>query len=213
MIILAHRGFWENDSEKNTIKSFIKAFKNGFGVESDIRDFNGRLVISHDIANKDSISLDTFFALYNENKDSKDLSLALNIKADGLQNLLIESLQKYNITNYFVFDMSVPDSLGYLKANINTFTRQSEYEMNPSFYELACGVWLDCFYSNWINKEIIATHLENNKKVCIVSPELHKMDYKKQWKEYKNIDLELNAKDNLMLCTDFVEKAREFFND
>ena len=35
--------------------------------------------------------------------------------------------------------MSVPDGLGYLKQNMKAFTRESEYEKVPSFYDEACG--------------------------------------------------------------------------
>ncbi|WP_232086808.1 PI-PLC domain-containing protein [Helicobacter winghamensis] len=120
-------------------------------------------------------------------------------------------LEKYNIQNYFVFDMSIPDALGYIKLGFNLFTRQSEYEKNPSFYNEAKGVWLDEFHSHWINEQIIKEHLNNNKQICIVSPDLHKRDYQKEWQEYKEIEVKLNGA-NLMLCTDKVIEARRFFN-
>lgn len=56
---------------------------------------------------------------------------------------LKELLEEYNITNYFVFD-----GLGYLKQNMKAFTRESEYEKVPSFYDEACGIWLDEFQDN-----------------------------------------------------------------
>ena len=107
--------------------------------------------------------------------------------------------------------MSVPDALGYIKHGLNIFTRQSEYEQIPSFYQEAKGIWLDEFYTHWINSQIIEEHLNNNKKICIVSPDLHKRDYIKEWQEYKEIESKFkNA--NLMLCTDKIEEARRFFN-
>ena len=54
--IIAHRGLWQdtknpNDkSAQNTLKAFERAFEGGFGVETDLRDFAGQIVISHDIA-------------------------------------------------------------------------------------------------------------------------------------------------------------------
>ena len=38
MRILAHRGFWNSKEERNSIVAFEKAFQNGFGIETDIRD-------------------------------------------------------------------------------------------------------------------------------------------------------------------------------
>ena len=46
--ILAHRGLWQNVAAKNSISSIKLALVNGFGLETDIRDLDGELVISHD---------------------------------------------------------------------------------------------------------------------------------------------------------------------
>ena len=208
MIILSHRGYWKSNEQKNTEIAFHESFSSGFGTETDFRDYKGQIVISHDIASEESMNAETFFEIYCSYNDM--LPLALNIKADGLQIKLKKLLEKYQISNYFVFDMSVPDGLQYLKQNINSFTRQSEYEVEPSFYEDAQGIWLDEFNGHWINKDIIKKHINKNKQICIVSPDLHKRDYKKEWQHYKEIEKELNI-NNLMLCTDFPEEAKEFF--
>lgn len=213
MIIISHRGFWKNIEEKNSIKAFERSFINSYGLETDLRDdgMGGGIVISHDMANKDCLKLEDFFKLYK--KYNVNLPLALNIKADGLQTSLKQLIQKYEISNYFVFDMSVPDALIYINLNFNVFTRQSEYEKEPSFYEKAYGIWMDEFYLHWIDKNTIKEHIDNNKLVCIVSPELHRRDYKKEWQEYKQIEKELQIQDKLMICTDYPDKARKFFND
>lgn len=210
MNIISHRGFWIKEIEKNTLKAFERSFCNDFGVETDLRDMLEQVVISHDVSNSGCLALGDFFTLYK--RFSNKFPLALNIKADGLQRILKEFLEKYDVDNYFVFDMSVPDALLYIKAGFNVFTRQSEYEKQPSFYNEACGVWMDEFHEHWIDEKIIREHLENNKKICIVSPELHKRDFKKEWQEYKEIFKKLDRGDSLMLCTDYPIQAREFFN-
>lgn len=171
----------------------------------------GHLVISHDMGSKSSPAFESCLALYAKNNYT--FPLALNIKADGLQIPLKKLLTQYNVQNYFVFDMSIPDALLYLDMGFKVFTRQSEYEINPSFYDKACGVWLDEFHSHFIDEALILEHLKNGKAVCIVSPELHKRDYQNEWEEYKIIDQKLKENDKLMLCTDYPCKAREFFND
>lgn len=208
MIILSHRGYWKDVNEKNQQVSFERSFSLGFGTETDIRDYKGELVISHDIADENCISVKEMLEIYN--KYNNTLPLALNIKADGLQIKLKELLEEHKITNYFVFDMSVPDGLGYLKQNMKAFTRESEYEKVPSFYDEACGIWLDEFQEHWITKEVIEKHIKNNKQICIVSPDLHKREYIKEWQHYKIIEKELGI-DNLMICTDYPEIAKEFF--
>lgn len=210
MIVLSHRGYWKEIYEKNLPIAFERSFSLGFGTETDIRDYKGELVISHDIADEKSISVKEMLEIYN--KYDNTLPLALNIKADGLQVKLKELLEEYKITNYFVFDMSVPDGLGYLKQNIKAFTRESEYEKIPSFYDEACGIWLDEFYGHWIDKEAIEKHIKNGKQICIVSPDLHKREYKKEWLHYKEIEKELGV-NNMMICTDYPEIAKEFFDE
>ena len=204
--IIAHRGYWKNTLEKNNFIAFQRAFENGFGVETDFRDYKGNLVISHDIPSGDEMTADDFFKLYSSY--SQKYWLALNIKADGLQPLLMELIDKYQIENYFCFDMSIPDTLGYINQNLKTFSRVSEYEKELPFYDKSTGVWLDCFISDWFSGEEIQKYLNNDKFVCVVSSDLHKREYKDAWAKYKLI-----RDQKLILCTDHPEEAREFFND
>jgi glycerophosphoryl diester phosphodiesterase len=207
MIIVSHRGYWKDKIEKNTETAFRRSFDLNFGTETDIRDYHGELVISHDIATIDSIIFSHFCKIYNEYK-VKPL-LALNIKADGLQGKLKDTLHAFQITNYFIFDMSAPDAYLYINNGFNVFTRQSEFEQQPSFYEESQGIWLDAFHEEWYDNKIIERHLEVGKKVCIVSPELHKRGQKNLWKMLLQTGLHKN--DNLILCTDFPEEARRFY--
>lgn len=206
MDIIAHRGYWLFEKEKNTKIAFERAFDNDFGVETDLRDYCGELVISHNIPQGEEITVEEFFALYKEK--NKQTCLALNIKADGLQEKLKFLLEKYSIKNYFLFDMSIPDTIGYINQKLNIFSRKSEYETELPFYEKSTGVWLDCFKSDWITNQEIASHLKACKNVCIVSSELHKREHKNAWQKYKP----LNTK-NIMLCTDYPQEAKEFFNE
>lgn len=208
MLILSHRGYWVKEYEKNREIAFERSFSLGFGTETDIRDYKGQLVISHDIADESCITVKRFFEVYNSFKNN--LPLALNIKADGLQYKLKELLLTHSIENYFVFDMAVPDGIIYLNEEINVFTRQSEYEMLPAYYKQAKGLWLDEFYDHWVDRGVIQKHMSHGKEICIVSPDLHGRDYKNEWAEYKAIT-DKCCSDHLMLCTDHPEKAREFF--
>lgn len=209
MIILSHRGYWLRDEEKNSRQAFERSFSLGFGTETDIRDFDGELVISHDPANKDCMPLAQFFEIYNSYPTRP--MLALNIKADGLQEQLQSTLTEFQIDNYFVFDMAVPDALHYARRHLITYTRHSEYESLPAYYELAHGVWLDEFKQHWLTHEVIEQHLAHNKAICIVSPELHKRPYQAEWAHYHDLERKL-GKNKLMLCTDLPELAKEFFN-
>lgn len=210
MKIISHRGYWKTDEEKNKLISFDRSFKLGFGTETDIRDYNGELVISHDIPNENCMTLDFFLNMYKTSSES-DLFLALNIKSDGLQLKLKEKLGEFGIENYFAFDMSIPDTLGYLRNNMNTFSRHSEYEPIPAFYNESKGIWLDAFNLIWYDDKIILDHIRKGKKVAIVSPELHKRNHLELW-EYLKINY-LHQLEDIILCTDIPEDAIEFFKN
>jgi hypothetical protein len=209
MQLLAHRGLWKNNIDQNSYKSFKDSFINDFGVETDLRDHFEKIKISHDLLNTEDepIDIDLFFKLYNECR--KNNPLALNIKSDGLQDILQNTLLKYKIKNYFVFDMSIPDTINYIKKGFNVFSRQSEHELKPSFYNSVQGIWLDSFDTIWYNKDIILNHLSENKKVAIVSSELHKRDQIILWDFIKSNNFHLN--ENIYLCTDFPIEANIYF--
>ncbi len=201
-MILAHRGYWKKEEEKNTKEAFKRAFDCGFGIETDLRDIKGEIVISHDMPKGNEMTFEEVLVLL----DGRNLPLALNIKADGMAFKIKKLLEKYNHTSYFTFDMSIPEMVVQHKMGLNVFTGISDIVPNPIMYKEAQGVWLDCFYSDWFSKKEIKEILDADKKVCIVSPDLHKREYKSVWAKYKDVK-------DIMLCTDFPDEAKEYFND
>ncbi len=207
--ILAHRGFWADESEKNSAVAFRRALSQGFGIELDVRDLDGQIVISHDLpsSKERNITFEEFMGLYGES----NAPLAINVKSDGLQDFF----SSYNFPGSFFFDMSIPDMRNYLRRGLPVFTRRSEYETAPSFLEESGGVWMDEFEGAWIDAAVLKRHLDQNKKVCIVSPELHKRDYSERWATLKHYFSRLpqDQLQSIMLCTDFPQRAKEFFNE
>lgn len=208
MKIIAHAGHWFKKEAKNSIEAFENALKKGFSIEADFRDKNEEIVISHDPATVNSIDARLFFQLCNQYPEIGPH--AINIKSCGLQNQIARYISEWNPDRYFVFDTSIPDSIGYIKKNINIFTRVSEYEAYQDFNNKASGVWLDSFNSDWYGKEEIIKYLKLGKYVSIVSPELHGRDHLSLWREIKSISY-LNNK--ISICTDFPSEAREYFDE
>lgn len=206
MKIIAHRGVWRNSQQQNSLVAFNKALSLNAGIETDIRDCQQKLVISHDMAQATSLQLTHVLA---ELKSllTQQHTLALNIKADGLAFSLKKILTRYSNLDYFAFDMSIPDAKQYLAAGIPMFTRLSEIEPSPLLFDEAAGIWLDSFSNNWFNATTITDLLKQNKRVCIVSAELHQRDYLPIWQLLKP----LKNNDQLLLCTDLVEEAFQFF--
>ncbi len=206
MRILAHRGVWERKESQNSLASFRDAFQNGWGIETDIRDQDGRLVISHDMPTGSLPSIQDLLELAGQ---YSGVPLALNIKADGLQGKLADALGQRAELDYYVFDMAVPDMLIYAKRQLRYYTRQSEIEKMPVLYEDASGVWMDMFFSDWITQGDVETHLTNGKQVCLVSSELHKRDCQAFWETVRQWPFVSSPQ--LQLCTDFPARAKEYF--
>lgn len=205
MIILSHRGFWRDMSERNKRDAFVRSFDMGFGTETDLRDICGKIVISHDMPSGNEITFEEVLKIM----DGRNLPLALNIKADGQAQKIKELLQKYNHTNYFTFDMSIPDMVVQIDAGLNVFTGQSDLIPRPILLDRAGGVWLDCFNSDWWTAADLDDILLRAGRVCIVSSDLHKRDTEYQWTQIKKSGA--FGSDNLMLCTDKPDVAKEFF--
>lgn len=200
MKLLCHRGLWTDPEAKNSRAAIEDAAHSGYGTETDVRDLSGRLVISHDPPRGGELPLDAVLKVY----DDRDLTLALNIKADGLCQMVSESLASCQIP-WFAFDMSVPEMVRYAAQGVPFFTRHSDREPDPILYEAAEGVWLDGFETDWYDDSFIKNHLSNGKSVCVVSPELHGRDPSAVWKMMKKFR---NAP-GLMLCTDYIDRAKE----
>lgn len=211
MQILSHRGYWNQQIRANSFASFEHSFGKGFGLETDLRDQNGEIVISHDFAQGKCLHVRELFEAYLRYSGNQNhLTLALNIKADGLAAPLKKLLLEYRIEHYFVFDAAVPDLLQQHRQGLKFFTRQSDIEHEACLYAEAQGIWLDGFFKDEINVDRIGAHVQAGKKVCLVSPELHKRSHLGIWQEYRELARKMpNAP--LMLCTDFPEEAREFF--
>lgn len=205
--IIAHRGFWHDIEQKNTIKAFRLALENNFGIETDLRDFDGQVVISHDIPNKNCITFKEFMEIVAEYAPQ---TLSLNIKSDGLQQLVKEELRWYS--DYFCFDMAVPDALGYKASELIFYTRFSEIELKPSLLSESSGIWLDNFSSNMLNVDALSEFLQQGKNVVLVSPELHSYEYESYWTDLLEYLKNNPGKKHMVgLCTDKPSDAKEFF--
>ena len=203
MDVLSHRGYWTAASEKNTPAAFERSFALGFGTETDVRDHDGRLVISHDMPTGEALAFEAYLDCL-ARKATRPLLQAINIKADGLASALARTM-KDSAHPWFVFDMSLPDTLGQLRAGNPVYLRMSEYESIPAALESRIrGVWLDAFERTWYGVDTIDALLDRGLAVCVVSPELHKRDdHETLWTALKP----LRDRPALSLCTDLPEQA------
>lgn len=207
--ILAHRGSWNSDIPKNSRDALSRALLAGYGLETDIRDLDGELVVSHDPpkTSDDIISFDWLLEFYVANNCRG--MLALNIKSDGLAGMTKMALQRHGVSTYFVFDMSIPDTLWYLNADMPAYSRVSEYEPKPALADRCSGIWLDNFTGTFPQVDAAMKLQALGKPIAIVSPELHRRPHEAFWVSLKDqAGLDLSS---ILLCTDFPDEARSFF--
>lgn len=206
MVILSHRGYWKDfKSESNKKCAFERSFDMGFGTETDVRDIAGELVISHDMPVGGEMSFEELLILMG----GRNLPLALNIKADGLATRIEELLAKYHHTNYFTFDMSVPELVYQVEnTHLNVYTGYSDI-LKPVLLSKCKGVWLDSFFEPMANADRIYEMISCGKKVCVVSEDLHDRSNDVQWKMLR--DIKGDESKCIMLCTNYPENAARYF--
>lgn len=211
MRILAHRGYWLNSEERNSSAALERALVAGFGIETDVRDSDGELVISHDMPKGGEMKAGDFLDLCLNYPGARPL--ALNIKADGMQSALKMLLDQKNIaeSDYFVFDMSFPDGMNYLEAGLTAYTRISEYEPVSPLLSRMKGVWVDAFHADWFSERELRALLRQDKEICIVSPELHRRPHLPLWEKLKT--WKLHGLPQVGLCTDLPIQAKDYFGD
>jgi len=177
MRIICHRGYWKSPAEKNTVEAFQRGFALGLGTETDIRDLNGELVVSHDPPAGATMTFKQLLEI-----TPRSAFLALNVKSDGIAASATKDLERFDHQNYVFFDMSVPDMQPYLRKEMPTAMRLSEYE--PWVESLAVRVstiWLDAFEGIWYSEANVEALLDKGYEVLVVSDELHGRDPHKQW--------------------------------
>jgi len=205
MKILAHRGLWPLGGEPNSLTALAAALRAGYGVEFDVRDLAGTLVVSHDPPLVATVLLDDVV----REARRADGVLAINVKAGGLHDRIAVALQSLPQRRWFAFDHSVPDLQVAIAQGLPCFARLSDLEPHAVLVEHAAGVWFDAFERDWIEPEAVETHLAVGRKVCLVSPELHGRPRVAVWEYWATWPAARS--DDLMICTDFPEEAAEVF--
>lgn len=185
--VLAHRGMWSKTVGGNTAAALLDAVAEGLGVETDVRDVNREVVISHDPGTDSSLPLERFLNSVPDKNDFPGL-IALNVKADGLVPLLTDEIDGFHhlgSVRHFFFDMSIPETLKYFAAGLPVALRVSEFEQVDAYLmrksQLGVRLWVDCFESDWFIGEVNLLGLLELHPMTLVSPEIHGRDPRRAW--------------------------------
>jgi hypothetical protein len=138
-----------------------------YGTEIDLRLFDGELILAHDPFVSGEKFEDWLEGFHHK-------TLILNVKEDGLENLITDLLNKKGISDYFFLDQPFPTLRKSAIAGHSVAVRLSEFELpiNSSGIDIK-WVWLDSFSGDWDYLQEHAEWLIESKfDLCIVSPEL-----------------------------------------
>lgn len=202
MQILAHRGLWRKRGERNSFAALSRALDSGHGVELDLRDHDGLLVVSHDPPRAGALLWERFVQDYVDR--GVDALVAVNVKADGLIPLLASCPVSLPPTRHFFFDMSVPEQLHYINAGLPTYSRQSNLEPLPTLLDRSSGLWVDNFGpQEWLATQDLAKHLDAGLSVAVVSPELHGRPREAFWHDLLQ---PASRRMDFAVCTDYPDE-------
>lgn len=142
-----------------------------YGVEIDLRTKNGEIILAHDPF-VDGESLAKFMASYSHKM------LILNVKEDGLEEQILETLTKFNSPEYFFLDQSLPTLVKSLRLGYNCSMRISEHESPLEMLPFQPKwLWIDSFSGNWEHMDGAIRYAKVHQiKTCLVSPELQGRD-------------------------------------
>tara|TARA_B100001996_G_scaffold371024_1_gene345951 strand:- start:321 stop:896 length:576 start_codon:yes stop_codon:yes gene_type:complete len=135
------------------------------GVEIDIRQSGKKLVLSHDIQEKEEN-----FEEYLDNYNKK--FIVANIKESGVEYKVEKILSKRKIDKFFLLDVEFPFILqNYKRLGDNLSVRYSKYESIESvsyFVNKVKWLWIDTYEDFEINEEI--AEIISSFKIFLVSP-------------------------------------------
>jgi len=201
-LIYAHRGVWQTLDQQNSPQSIEAARISGYGVETDFRSKNHRLVISHDPLLDASV-------VATDDINFSEISVALNIKEDGLLTQFENFLEKYPNNYSFLFDGSIPEMVKVKEKNLPHALRLSEHETELPWD--AQFLWIDGFYSDWWIKSARVLNLMEKHFVVFVSPELHGRKIDTAWEFLRRLLSEGSS--NFGICTDYPDRLKASFDE
>jgi capsular polysaccharide biosynthesis protein len=162
----------------------LKSIPDIFGTEVDIRDYKtinttNSLILSHDPYTNGN-NFQEYFKYYINNhckNKNKGKTIILNIKSERTELECIKIMNDNNFTNYFFLDSNLPMIylLNKKYNNTNIACRFSEFEPIENYEcikNMISWIWVDCFTIFPLNTTSYNKFKSDNKKICIVSPEL-----------------------------------------
>ena len=142
------------------------------GIEFDIRDSAGELIVVHDAFMTDYYQTFSEFLTFCR----PDKFYIVNVKAEGIEQRAIHMLEAAGIRNFFLLDVGIPAMMRLHKTGETRFAiRYSEVEPMENvdaLKHIGTWVWVDCFTKYSLTREVAQTFKSWGLKICLVSPDL-----------------------------------------
>lgn len=143
-----------------------KDLDNFYGIETDIRDHNKKIVMSHDPF-RDGEDFLKFLK-------QVDKTIFLNIKSSGLLNKVLKYIKKKKV---FFLDISFSEFDFLYKQNLSSkillrYSSYEKYKLEEKYFKKIKWIWFDFFNQIKITKKDYLYLRKHNKKICLVSPDL-----------------------------------------
>ena len=156
--IIAHR--------INSLKNLISLDNDIFGVETDLRYYKNKLILSHDV-NINGEKFDHFLKKTNK-------TIFLNIKSSGILKNIIKLVKNKNV--YFL-DISFSEIDFLFKLNLSKkillrFSCYENFDLSNKYMKKIKWIWYDYFNDLKISIKHYKYFKKYNKKICLVSPDL-----------------------------------------
>lgn len=193
--IFGHRAIF--NGVENSVKSIPYYKKLGVGIELDLRYNKNGVYISHDPRNEGDLFEDMCKICSN-----LEIRMALHIKEIEAINEVVKLLEKYSITNYFIFNTENFEYSNFVDSK-KTAAYVSEKQDNIKEEIL----WCDEIRNKWYSREIISDLHQKNKVVYAMSLEVVKTCQEKEvlleWQRLINLGID-------GICTKYPEKLMKF---
>jgi len=153
-------------------------FSSADGIEFDIRDSNGQLIVQHD-AFQGGQPFSEFLEFCPPSK-----FYIVNVKAEGVEELAIKLLTERGIHNFFLLDCGMPSIIRLgRKGEPRLAVRFSEYESFETVAAVApfvSWIWIDVFTKLPITPTLVEQARTLGLRICLVSPELQGQPEKRE---------------------------------
>ena len=165
----------------------LKTLDRKLGVEIDVRDNDGRLVLGHDPLSSNYQDLEEYL------KFIEGRSIIANIKSERIEMAFLDMLLKYSPSSEYFFLDSSFSMIANNGKNLNFASRFSEYESLDTSISLIKNslvnwIWIDTFSTFPINLNNVEIFNSLKAKKCLTSPDLTGRPY-----EIENYSKQINS--------------------